>query len=109
MRGASLTRLSGYATSSGSFIAVHPKQDQFREAYYFATNLAATKKLAWFAACQRLWDQGALLQADERPVPTDDGSTQLGEAAWLIYEQGEAVRQREGAGEAETKEGASDK
>ncbi|KAF2702411.1 hypothetical protein K504DRAFT_509039 [Pleomassaria siparia CBS 279.74] len=101
---------------NGTYLAVDPTHarsklnafkrlcDEFWLSLIEQTSVASDFESALVTALAFIADQGAPLQADERPVPTDNSSTQSGEAAWLIYEQGEAVRQRKGAGEAETKE-----
>ena len=84
-----------------AFIAVDSKSDRFRAAYNFATDLSAIKKLARFAACQRLW---AVTQesGNENIAPNqsvwDEGVRDLeqDEVGPLVQEQEEARKARDG-------------
>ena len=74
-----------------AFIAVDAPGRKFRPAYNFATDLSAVKKLARFAACQKLWDSS--VRADQSPrVSEEPGiephlATQQIEAEELMREQ----------------------
>ena len=74
-----------------AFVAVDAPGQRFRPAYNFATELSAVKKLARFAACQKLWDSS--VGRDGSPSISDGSecdpllSTQPTEAEELMREQ----------------------
>ena len=74
-----------------AFIAVDAPGQKFRAAYNFATDLAAFKKLARFAACQKLWDSmpanSHLILLHQESQSDHSLATQPDEAEQLICEQ----------------------